>query len=140
MFKGKRIAKLERELFEIKAKSDGTTLSLIKLQTHIESDIRNRFDKELAQYRAAVQGTITDRIKFDVLEEWLNDVFKLNGLKFTDSDFIKRDERAMLESEIREKIAREIEEFKIAQNLSTNNYIEAFPILQETLAKLVRKK
>ena len=70
--------------------------------------LKRRFDEELAQYRAAAQATQTDRIKFCVLEEWINEVFKLNNLKFSDKDFIQKSEEQLL----RDKIAKEIESEK----------------------------
>ena len=114
MFYRKRIEDLEAKVHEIKQRYDALYLDHIRVQAEIDSSIRRTFNDELAKYRAAVQGTQTDRIKFGVLEEWISDVFKLNGLKFSDQDFIEKSEEQML----REKIAQEIEAavIKVAGN------------------------
>lgn len=80
--------------------------NLLNERADVSKEIRRMFTSELAQYRSAIQATQTDRIKFGVLEEWIQDVFKLNGLKFSDKDFIEKSEEQML----REKIAKEIED------------------------------
>jgi hypothetical protein len=95
--------------------------------------LKRQFDSELAQYRAAAQATQTDRIKFEVLEEWINDVFKLNNLKFSDKDFIEKSEERLL----REKIAKEIEAWEIVED-STNMNPEVFKFLKKTLADVAR--
>ena len=95
--------------------------------------LKRQFDSELAQYRAAAQATQTDRIKFEVLEEWINDVFKLNNLKFSDKDFIEKSEERLL----REKIAKEIEAWERVED-STNMNPEVFKFLKKTLADVAR--
>ena len=95
--------------------------------------LKRRFDEELAQYRAAAQATQTDRIKFDVLEEWIGEVFKLNNLKFSDKDFIEKSEERLL----REKIAKEIEAWEIVED-STNTNPEVFKFLKKHLADVAR--
>lgn len=80
--------------------------NLLDERASFSKALKRQFDSELAQYRAAAQATQTDRIKFGVLEEWVNEIFKLNNLKFSDKDFIERSEEQLL----REKIAKEIED------------------------------
>lgn len=134
MFKGQRITRLENDVQVLRR-----TLEYYKdTKTSLESEIRNSFNRELAQYRAAVQGTITDKIKFDVLEEWINDVFKLNNLKFTQQDFVQHNERSAVEAEIREKIAKEIEDYRLERAEELSISPAAFPRIQSALAKLVR--
>jgi len=108
-------------------------------RTSIRQEIQQTLDRELAQYRAAVQGTQTDKIKFDVLEEWIYEVFKLNNLKFRESDFIERSEKDKLETEIREKIAKQIEEFTFEKNVDASTSTVVYPKIQAALAKLVRE-
>lgn len=95
--------------------------------------LKRQFDSELAQYRSAVQATQTDRIKFEVLEEWINDVFKLNNLKFSDRDFIEKSEEQLL----RDRIAREIELWEVVED-STNINPEVFKFLKKQFASVVR--
>lgn len=97
----KRIDLLEEKLYNL----NRSYKDLLDYRNDFSNTLKRTFDAELASYRAAIQGTQTDRIKFGVLEEWINDVFKLNGLKFSDKDFIEKSEEQML----REKIAKEIE-------------------------------
>lgn len=104
MFYRKRIEDLEARVHNIKQRYDALYLDHIRVQAEIDSNIRRTFNDELAKYRAAVQGTQTDRIKFGVLEEWINDVFKLNGLKFSEQDFIDKSQESIL----REKIVNEL--------------------------------
>ena len=87
-------------------------------------EIRDRFNSELANYRSAVQATQTDRIKFGVLEEWINDVFKLNGLKFSEQDFIEKSKEVVL----REKIVNEL-----------NNSVKSAGVNTEELADILVK-
>lgn len=112
---------------------------ILQERAYIRKEIHEILDRELAQYRSAVQGTQTDKIKFDVLEEWIYEVFKLNNLKFRESDFIERDEKDKLESEIREKIAKQIEDFTFEKGQEMSISPAAFPRIQVALAKLVRE-
>lgn len=135
MFKGQRIKRLEDDVQTLRRH-----LEYYKnTKSDLESEIRRTLDKELATYRSRAEASVTDRIKFDVLEEWINDVFKLNGLKFTDSDFIKHNERSIIETEIREKIAKEIENFTFEKAKDMSVSPAAFPRIQVALAKLVRE-
>jgi hypothetical protein len=95
--------------------------------------LKRQFDSELAQYRAAAQATQTDRIKFDVLEEWIHDVFKLNNLKFSDKDFIEKSEEQLL----RDRIAKDIEAWEIVED-STNMNPEVFKFLKKQFASVAR--
>lgn len=112
---------------------------ILQERVSIRKEIHEILDRELAQYRAAVQGTQTDKIKFDVLEEWIYEVFKLNNLKFRESDFVERTEKDKLETEIREKIAKQIEDFTFEKNLDVPISPVAYPRVQVALAKLVRE-
>lgn len=135
MFKGQRITRLENDVQVLRR-----TLEYYKdTKTSLQSEIRDSFNRELAQYRAAVQGTITDKIKFDVLEEWINEVFKLNNLKFSEKDFIQHNERTAVEAEIREQIAKEIEDYRLERAEELSISPAAFPRIQVALAKLVRE-
>lgn len=97
-----RISKLEDSLRELSLRYK----DLLHYREDFSNSLKRVFDSELAAYRAAAQATQTDRIKFGVLEEWISDVFKLNGLKFSDKDFIEKTE----EQKLREKIAKEIDD------------------------------
>jgi uncharacterized membrane protein YvbJ len=112
---------------------------LLDGRIHFQDELRSTFNRELAQYRSAVQGTQTDRIKFNVLEEWINEVFKLNNLKFNQSDFIERSERDRIETEVREQIAKQIEDFTFEKGQEMSISPAAFPRIQVALAKLVRE-
>ena len=90
--------------------------------------LKRQFDSELAQYRAAVQATQTDRIKFGVLEEWIRDVFELNNLKFSDKDFIEKSEEATL----REKIIGELNASIKSTGVNTEE-------LADILVKVIRR-
>lgn len=106
----KRISELQVDMRELRM----SYKNLLDERASFSMALKRQFDSELAQYRSAVQATQTDRIKFGVLEEWVNEVFKLNGLKFSDKDFIEKSEEQLL----REKIAQEIEAavIKVAGN------------------------
>jgi vacuolar-type H+-ATPase subunit I/STV1 len=97
----KRISDLQVDMRELRRGYQ----NLLDERANTAKEIRQIFTSELAVYRSAVQATQTDRIKFGVLEEWIREVFELNGLKFSDQDFIEKSEEQML----REKIAQEIE-------------------------------
>jgi len=131
----KRLEIVERELRDLKR----SYKDLLDGRIDFKNDLRSTLDRELAQYRSAVQGTQTDRIKFDVLEEWINEVFKLNNLKFSQSDFIERSERDRIETEVREQIAKQIEDFTFEKGQEMSISPAAFPRIQVTLAKLVRE-
>lgn len=96
----KRIDDLQKDMRELRM----SYRNLLDERANATKEIRQIFTSELAQYRSAVQATQTDRIKFGVLEEWINDVFKLNGLKFSEQDFIDKSK----ESVLREKIVNEL--------------------------------
>lgn len=98
----KRISDLQVDMRELRRGYQ----NLLDERANTAKEIRQIFTSELATYRSAVQATQTDRIKFGVLEEWINDVFKLNGLKFSEKDFIEKTE----EQKLREKIAKEIDD------------------------------
>lgn len=135
MFKGQRIKRLETDVQVLRRH-----LEYYKdTKSDLQSEIRDTLNRELATYRSRAEASVTDRIKFDVLEEWINDVFKLNGLKFTDSDFIKHNERSIIETEIREQIAKEIENFTFEKAKDMSIAPAAFPRIQVALAKLVRE-
>jgi hypothetical protein len=125
----KRITELQVELRDLHM----SYKNILDDRASFTMALKRRFDEELAQYRSAVQATQTDRIKFDVLEEWINEVFKLNNLKFSDKDFIERSEEQLL----REKIAKEIEAWEIVED-STNMNPEVFKFLKKTLADVAR--
>jgi hypothetical protein len=131
----KRLEIVERELRDLKR----SYKDLLDGRIDFKNDLRSTLDRELAQYRSAVQGTQTDRIKFDVLEEWINEVFKLNNLKFSQSDFIERSERDRIETEVREQIAKQIEDFTFEKGQEMSISPAAFPRIQVALAKLVRE-
>lgn len=97
----KRISALQVDMRELRM----SYRNLLDERANTTKEIRQIFTSELATYRSAVQATQTDRIKFGVLEEWIREVFELNGLKFSDQDFIEKSEEQML----RDKIAKEIE-------------------------------
>jgi hypothetical protein len=135
MFKGQRIKRLEDDVKILRR-----NLEYYKdTKSDLQSEIRDSLNKELAVYRSRAEASVTDRIKFDVLEEWINEVFKLNGLKFTDSDFIKHNERGIIEAEIREQIAKEIEDYRLERAEELSISPAAFPRIQVALAKLVRE-
>lgn len=96
----KRIDDLQKDMRELRM----SYRNLLDERANATKEIRQIFTSELAQYRSAVQATQTDRIKFGVLEEWINDVFKLNGLKFSEQDFIDKSKESLL----REKIVNEL--------------------------------
>lgn len=125
----KRITDLQVELRDLHR----SYKNLLDDRASFTMALKRQFDSELAQYRSAVQATQTDRIKFDVLEEWINDVFKLNNLKFSDKDFIEKSEERLL----REKIAKEIEAWEIVED-STNTNPEVFKFLKKHLADVAR--
>ncbi len=83
--------------------------TLLDERSSISREMRHAFDRELAQYKSAMQGAQTDRIKFEVLEEWIREVFALNNLKFSDKDFVDAVKKDIVEQEIREQIALELE-------------------------------
>lgn len=130
-----RLEIIERELSDLKR----SYKDLLDGRIDFSNDLKRTFDKELSIYRSAVQGTQTDRIKFDVLEEWINEVFKLNNLKFNQSDFIERSERDRIETEVREQIAKQIEDFTFEKGQEMSISPAAFPRIQVALAKLVRE-
>jgi len=125
----KRISDLQVDMRELRRGYQ----NLLDERANTAKEIRQIFTSELATYRSAVQATQTDRIKFGVLEEWINEVFKLNNLKFSDKDFIERSEEQLL----REKIAKEIEAWEIVED-STNMNPEVFKFLKKTLADVAR--
>lgn len=96
----KRISDLQVDMRELRRGYQ----NLLDDRANTAKEIRNMFTSELATYRSAVQATQTDRIKFDVLEEWIREVFELNGLKFSDQDFVEKSKEAV----IREKIVNEL--------------------------------
>lgn len=96
----KRISDLQVEMRELRRGYQ----NLLDERANTAKEIKQIFTSELATYRSAVQATQTDRIKFGVLEEWINDVFKLNGLKFSEQDFIDKSQESIL----REKIVNEL--------------------------------
>lgn len=121
----KRISDLQVDMRELRRGYQ----NLLDERANTAKEIRNIFTSELATYRAAVQATQTDRIKFDVLEEWINDVFKLNGLKFSDKDFIEKSEEQML----REKIAKDLEDYAISMRYAIDPM--CLNIVKEGLSK-----
>ena len=125
----KRISDLQVDMRELRRGYQ----NLLDERANTAKEIRQIFTSELATYRSAVQATQTDRIKFGVLEEWINEVFKLNNLKFSDKDFIERSEEQLL----RDRIAREIEAWEIVED-STNMNPEVFKFLKKTLADVAR--
>jgi hypothetical protein len=131
----KRLEIVECELRDLKRGYK----DLLDARIDFRNDLNSTLDRELAQYRSAVQGTQTDRIKFDVLEEWINEVFKLNNLKFSQSDFIERSERDRIETEVREQIAKQIEGFIFENDEDASTFTVAYPRVQVALAKLVRE-
>jgi hypothetical protein len=125
----KRISDLQVDMRELRRGYQ----NLLDERANTAKEIRQIFTSELATYRSAVQATQTDRIKFGVLEEWINEVFKLNNLKFSDKDFIERSEEQLL----REKIAKEIEAWEIVED-STNTNPEVFKFIKKHLADVAR--
>jgi hypothetical protein len=95
--------------------------TLLDERSSISREMRHAFDRELAQYKSAMQDTQTDRIKFEVLEEWIREVFALNKLKFSDKDFVDAVKKDIVEQEIREQIALELEKEATAAMIS-NEY------------------
>jgi hypothetical protein len=135
MFNNKRLSK---RLDSLESELNGLRRSytvLLDYRNDFSNTLKRTFDAELASYRAAVQGTQTERIKFGVLEEWIGEVFKLNNLKFSDKDFIEKSEEQLL----REKIAKEIEAWEIVED-STNTNPEVFNFLKKHLADVARGK
>lgn len=98
----KRITDLQVELRDLH-RAYGT---LLDERANLTRDIRQRFTDELVRFRAAVEKSQTDSIKFGVLEEWIKEVFELNNLKFSDKDFVEKTQ----EQKLREQIAQEIED------------------------------
>lgn len=96
----KRISALQVDMRELRRGYQ----NLLDERANTAKEIRQIFTSELATYRSAVQATQTDRIKFGVLEEWIREVFELNGLKFSDQDFIDKSKESLL----REKIINEL--------------------------------
>lgn len=96
----KRISDLQVDMRELRRGYQ----NLLDERANTAKEIRNIFTSELATYRAAVQATQTDRIKFGVLEEWIREVFELNGLKFSNQDFVDKSKETIL----REKIITEL--------------------------------
>ena len=120
----KRISDLQVDMRELRRGYQ----NLLDERANTAKEIRKIFTSELAAYRSAVQATQTDRIKFGVLEEWIREVFELNGLKFSDQDFIDKSKEAIL----REKI---VEELKNSVKSSGVNVDE----LAEVLIKAINK-
>jgi hypothetical protein len=120
----KRITELQVDLRDLHM----SYKNLLDERASFSMALKRQFDSELAQYRAAVQATQTDRIKFGVLEEWVHDVFKLNGLKFSDKDFIEKSEEAVL----REKIVAELNSSVKSAGVNTEE-------LADILIKVIKK-
>jgi hypothetical protein len=125
----KRISDLQVEMRELRRGYQ----NLLDERANTAKEIRQIFTSELATYRSAVQATQTDRIKFGVLEEWINDVFKLNGLKFSEKDFIEKSE----EQKLREKIAQDIEQWDVEPETSDSDRIK-FQMVRDTFANVAR--
>ena len=133
MFNNKRLNKRITDLqIEMRELERGYKL-LLDSRASVRKEMHQAFTDEVAVYRAAIQGTQTDRIKFGVLEEWIAEVFKLNNLKFSDKDFIQKSEEQLL----RDKIAKDIEAWEIVDD-STNMHPEVFKFLKKQFADVVR--
>ena len=125
----KRISDLQVDMRELRM----SYKNLLDERASFSMALKRQFDSELAQYRAAVQATQTDRIKFGVLEEWIKEVFELNGLKFSDKDFVEQSE----EQKLRQKIALEIELWDIDEDASDSDKIK-FRVARDIFAKVAR--
>jgi hypothetical protein len=133
MFNNKRLNKRITDLqIEMRELERGYRL-LLDSRDSARKEIHKAFTDEVAVYRAAIQGTQTDKIKFGVLEEWIVEVFKLNNLKFSNEDFIQKSEEQLL----RDKIAKDIEAWEIVDD-STNMHPEVFKFLKNQFASVAR--